>query len=263
MKTPVSYYGGKQMMLGEILPNIPEHRIYTESFFGGGAVYWAKEPVKTEVINDVNMNIVNFYEVLKNAYFDLKKRVDATLHSRETYKKALIIYDLPELFANDPVIRAWAFYIVTNQGFSCKIGTWGYDRNKRAYTIQNKIQAFNEQLSERLKYTQIECNQAVKVMLSRDSIDTFHYIDPPYINTDQGHYGGYTEEHFKRDLKAVEKLKGKFLLSTYPSDILDDFVKRNGLFTKEVKKTLCASNGAKLESRKSKIEVLTANYELK
>jgi len=29
------------------------------------------------------MNVVNFYEVLKHSYFDLKKRVEATLHSRE------------------------------------------------------------------------------------------------------------------------------------------------------------------------------------
>ena len=94
-KTPISYYGGKQSMLRHILPLIPAHKIYVEPFFGGGAVYWAKEPVKCEVINDTNMNVVNFYEVLKHNYFDLRKRVEATLHSRETYKKAMIIYDSP------------------------------------------------------------------------------------------------------------------------------------------------------------------------
>lgn len=102
-------------MLSHILPIIPEHKIYIEPFFGGGAVYWAKEPARTEIINDVNMNIVNFYEVLKHSYFELRKRIEATLHSRETYKKALIIYECPWLFADDPVVRAWAFYVCTNQ----------------------------------------------------------------------------------------------------------------------------------------------------
>ena len=41
-RTPISYYGGKQTMLPHILPLIPEHAIYTEAFFGGGAVFWAK-----------------------------------------------------------------------------------------------------------------------------------------------------------------------------------------------------------------------------
>ena len=262
MKTPISYYGGKQSMINDILPLIPEHKIYTEPFFGGGAIFWAKTPSRCEVINDVNMNIVNFYEVLKHNFFDLRKKVEATLHSRETYKKALIIYDTPELFPDDHVLRAWAFYVVTNQGFACKIGTWGYDRDKRSKTVQNKIDGFTEDLAERLKYVQIENNSAHKVIESRDTPEAFHYVDPPYINTDQGHYGGYTEEHFKRDLDALVNCKGKFLLSTYPSEILKEYTKKHGWHTKKIEKMLSASNGAKLVNRKRKIEVLTANYPL-
>ena len=64
-RTPISYYGGKQIMLKYILPLIPEHQIYTEAFFGGGAVFWAKEPSQTEIINDFNANVYNFYQILK------------------------------------------------------------------------------------------------------------------------------------------------------------------------------------------------------
>lgn len=262
MKTPISYYGGKQSMINNILPLIPHHKIYVEPFFGGGAIFWAKEPVKCEVINDVNMNIVNFYEVLKHGYFELRKKVEATLHSRETYKKALIIYDCPWLFPEDPVLRAWAFWVVTNQGFSCMIGTWGYDREKRAHTVQNKIDVFNEELSTRLRYVQIEQNDADKVIASRDSADTFVYADPPYIDTDQGHYGGYTHEHFRRDLDALSALKGKFLLSSYPSDILNEYIAKYGWHTIHIDKALNAGNGAKLATRSRKTEVLTANYEI-
>ena len=121
--------------------------------------------------------------------------------------------------------------MVTNQGFSCKIGTWGYDRNKRAYTVQNKIDSFAEELSLRLKYTQIESNQAHKVIESRDTKETFAYVDPPYIDTNQGHYGGYTHEHFKRDLNTLAAMQGKFLLSTYPSDILSEYTNMHGRIT--------------------------------
>lgn len=65
MRTPVSYYGGKQSMLNEILPRIPKHRIYTEVFFGVGAVFWAKEKVEVEVVNDLNREVINFYQQLK------------------------------------------------------------------------------------------------------------------------------------------------------------------------------------------------------
>lgn len=33
LKTPISYYGGKQNMLKNILPLIPEHKIYIEPYF--------------------------------------------------------------------------------------------------------------------------------------------------------------------------------------------------------------------------------------
>jgi len=249
-------------MARHILPLIPEHEIYVEPFFGGGAIFWAKEPSKCEVINDVNMNIINFYEVLKHGYFELKKKIEATLHSRETYKKAMIIYDSPWLFADDEIIRAWAFWVVTNQGFSCKIGTWGYDRSKRAKTIANKVEAFKEELSDRLRLTQIEQNEAPKVITSRDTENTFVYADPPYIDTNQGHYGGYTHEHFRRDLDALAGMKGKFLLSTYPSEILTEYIEKYGWKTVHIEKMLSASNGAKLTKRKRKIEVLTANYDI-
>lgn len=39
MKTPISYYGGKQKLISKILPLLPEHTLYTEPFIGGGAVY--------------------------------------------------------------------------------------------------------------------------------------------------------------------------------------------------------------------------------
>ena len=44
MKTPISYYGGKQTLLKHILPLIPKHKLYTEAFCGGAAVLFAKRP---------------------------------------------------------------------------------------------------------------------------------------------------------------------------------------------------------------------------
>ena len=259
-KTPISYYGGKQSLLNQILPLIPKHDIYVEPFFGGGAVYWAKEPVGCEVINDVNANVINFYKVLQSQFEPLQKALETTLHSRATYKKALYIYECPRLFDDFPVVRARAFFIVCNQGFATRIGSRGYSRSKAKHTFQRKIANFKAHLTERLQTTQIENNEAHKVMLSRDTETTFHYVDPPYINSHQGHYGGYEEIHFKRDLDVLASLKGKFLLSSYPSELLDEYIKKHGRYTKRIDKPLSANGSYKGKTRKRKVEVLTANY---
>nr|DAS50173.1 MAG TPA: DNA adenine methylase [Caudoviricetes sp.] len=78
-RTPISYYGGKQTMLPHILPLIPQHKIYTEPFFGGGAVFWAKEQTKTEIINDFNANVFNFYKVLKTDFEELRMLIEKTI----------------------------------------------------------------------------------------------------------------------------------------------------------------------------------------
>ena len=257
-KTPISYYGGKQNMLKHILPLTPKHTIYTEAFFGGGAVFFAKEPATSEIINDTNNLVVNFYQVVKSDFENLKQKIEATLFSRATYSVANTIYKMPHLF--NTLQQAWAFFVATNMAFSCSVGSWGYDKyGKKSKAFLNKKLAFDISIVERLENTQIENQDACKVILSRDTTDTFHYIDPPYIDSDQGMYGGYMHSHYRELLETISTIQGKFLLSSYPSDLLEEYTKKNGWFTKTFEKPLTAAK-ANNKPRRRKIEVLTANY---
>jgi len=259
-KTPITYYGGKLNMLRHILPLIPEHKIYTEAFFGGGAVFFAKAPSASETINDTNNLVINFYEVIKTDFVSLKAKIEATLFSRATYTVALAIYRMPHLF--NKLQQAWAFYVATNMGFACNVGSWGYDKyGKRVKAFKNKKIAFDQSIYQRLENTQIEHNDACKVITSRDTMDAFHYVDPPYINSDQGLYGGYTKTDYIKLLETLSAIKGKFLLSSYPSDILDEYIHKNRWYSRRFEKPLNASLGKSGEARSSKkVEVLTANY---
>jgi DNA adenine methylase len=262
-KTPITYYGGKLNMLQHILPNIPEHKIYTETFFGGGAVFFAKEKAVSEVINDTNAMVINFYEVCKTDFENLKAKIEATIFSRATYSVAWTIYRMPHLF--NKLQQAWAFYVATNMGFGCRIGSWGFDKySKRVKAFQNKKMQFDGTILKRLSNVQIEHTNACKVLELYNTDDAFHYIDPPYINSNQGHYDGYTEADFEKLLETLSNIKGKFLLSSYPSKILDAYITRNGWYTKQFSKPLTAKKAIAGKSRDSKkTEVLTANYPLK
>ena len=41
MRTPITYYGGKQNLSERIVSMMPRHKIYCEPFFGGGAVVYS------------------------------------------------------------------------------------------------------------------------------------------------------------------------------------------------------------------------------
>ncbi len=256
----LSYYGGKTNMLKEILPRIPKHKLYTEVFFGSGAVFFAKVPTAQEVINDQNHQVINFFEQVKVNFTLLKQKIEATLFSRASYKVAQTMWNLPQLFS--PVQRAWAFFVGCNMGFAGNInGGWGYDKfGKRAGTFLNKIIRFDPSIVERLNPVTVECNDAVKVLEVYDSSNAFHYIDPPYVNTNQGHYIGYTQDDYKRLLDALSRAKGKFLLSSFPSDILDQYIEKNGWYSVSFEKALAASKSVNGKTKPKKTEVLTANY---
>lgn len=257
LRTPISYYGGKQTMLSYLLPLVPEHEIYTEAFFGGGALFWAKKKSKVEVINDLNNNVVNFYTVLKSNFSGLKPLIDATIHSRQTYRKALVIYELPWLFT--PEQRAWAFWAATNMGFSNQVGSWAYDFDgKKANQLLVRKEEFADVYSSRLEKTTIESKDACELLTTWDKPTAFHYVDPPYVGANQGHYAGYTQQQMNDLVKTLGTCKGKFLLSSYHNDTLTAAVKYFGWYQKEIN----LHNAASSTKGKRRIEVVTANYDL-
>lgn len=260
LHTPISYYGGKQKMLRHILPLIPPHHLYCEPYCGGAAVYFAKEPSKVEVINDLNEELINFYQVVQDHFRDLKKMVKGTLHSRKLHMMAWGIYCQPQQY--DRVTRAWATWVLSTQSFASQLSSsWGYDRVKGSIAIKvaNKKRQFTEELCQRLERTQIECRDAIDVIRAFDCPEAFHYLDPPYPNTNQAHYKGFDMNDLKMLLDALVGIKGKFLLSNYPQTIIEEYSQKYGWLNKRFKMPLSAS---KKSVRTTKIEVLTANYEI-
>lgn len=259
LRPPLTYYGGKQTLAPIIETLIPEHVLYGEPFFGGGAVFFLKSKSKVEVINDTNSELMNFYRVAKTRFGELDELVQQSLISRELYRQAIIIYYNPDLF--DEVKRAWAVWVLCAMGFAAKMdGAFGYDKRDGSQTkrLAFKKEMFTEQLMRRLENVQIESADALYVIQSRDHEEAFFYCDPPYIGSDMGHYKGYTEEDFRGLLEMLAAIKGKFLLSSYPSDMLNEFIKRNGWYT--LKKELIVTVNIKSRNEKKKIEILTANY---
>lgn len=262
MKTPITYYGGKQKMLKKILPLIPDHNLYCEPFVGGGAVFWGKPPSRVEVINDTNRELINFYDCVKNHFIELEQMIRISLHSRSLHHDAMVVNNNPHMFT--PVKRAWAVWVLASQSYSSKLdGTWGYDVGKASTSVKiaNKREIFTEEYAQRLQNVQIENTDALRIINSRDRVDSFFYCDPPYFNSDCGHYDGYSEEDFENLLKALSKLEGKFLLSSYPSAILTRYIKEYGWSTKSFELTVSVANATR-KPGKRKVEVLTANFNI-
>lgn len=261
MKTPITYYGGKQLMVRHILPLIPIHNLYCEPFAGGAAIFFAKQPSEVEILNDTNRELINFYKVVQSDFTSLEKEIMITLHSRDLHRKASVIYNNPDMFSE--LKRAWALWVLSSQGFAGQIdSSWGYDKTKNSTPkkIENKKQAFTYELAVRLQQVQLECADALYIIKSRDTKESFFYVDPPYYNSDMGHYDGYSKDDFEALLKLLTVIQGKFLLSSYPSDLLTGYIKAHSWQTRSFDGTV--SVAARSGKQKAKVEVLTGNYDL-
>jgi DNA adenine methylase len=260
MKTPVTYYGGKQAIIGHILKLTPYHEVYTECFLGGGSYFWAKDPVSNETINDRLDIVVNFYRQLKRNYKALKVLIDESLFARQIHTQALAIVkgNLPA----DDLYKAWAFWFTCNFSHSCKIGG-GMKYSNDSFTccpqqLINKKEEFTELLVNRIEHTHIESKDALWVLRSRNVVNGFHYQDPPYLGCDQGHYKGYTVDNLCSLLEFnATECKGKFVLSHYNHPLIDEYIEKYGW----KKQTIVHRLRATRKSGPDKVEILVYNFE--
>jgi DNA adenine methylase len=225
VKPLFGYYGGKQKIAGKIIKHLPPHTVYAEPFAGGAAVMFKKGlPITTsysyyrEVLNDTNQKLVNLYRVCQNKekLELLKHLLKYTPYSLDEYIKA------KDCDSSNDVIQAWAyFYLLTNSyshdpntGFAYgKIGE-NFPRNWQV-NIKNVDLVF-----KRLANIHISNVPAIDQIKKWDSPHTCFYCDPPYINTCQGPYKGYTEEQFKALIEVLKNCKSSFALSCYPSELV-------------------------------------------
>jgi DNA adenine methylase len=258
MRTPIIYYGGKTSMLPVIMPLIPKHTCYTEVYFGGGSIFWAKDAVKNETINDILDMVINFYQQLKSNYTALKGLITETIFSRTQHDKALsIIRSSEEVPA---VLRAWAFWFTSNFSYGNKIGggiKHSSDSSCNPPDLLTKMKnEFTEKLVERIEHVHIENRPALQVLNSRDVVQAFHFLDPPYPEADQGHYKGFTWQEYERLLVRAETIKGLFMLCNFNSPMLESYVLKNGWW--RMQKTY--NNKGMRKDDKSRTEIIVCNY---
>ena len=267
MRTPITYYGGKQQMANIILGMMPAHKVYCEPYFGGGAIFFAKGKSFVEVINDIDDRIITFYEVCQDAvlFRQLQERIQHTLDSEREFLRADKIWRDPKAARNSVEI-AWTVWLQCNMGYGgSPEGGWKWDNgtsgSHSGVVMDNYRNDFTKKVHERLKYVQISCRDALKVIQQRDTEDTFFFLDPPYPGCVQKHYSGFTKENLEELLDMLTHIKGKFLLCNFDNPVLKRFVKKEG-WNMSVKDMPLRVANRVTGGTKRKQEVMVYNYEI-
>lgn len=242
IKSPALRYHGSKFRLWPWLQQFfPQHHIYTESFGGGAAVLLQKQRSYSEVYNDLDRHIVNFFRVLrdKEQALELERLVRLTPFAREEFEQA---FDDVE----DPVEQARRVLVRALMGFGSAGATKGQtgfriDTRRKYGTASNIWARYPDQialLTTRLQEVIIENRPALEVIKQHDSKDTLHYVDPPYLKEVRNVRGDcYRHEMNRSDhielLKTLNTMEGMIVVSHYPCDLYKNMLSDWATYTTE------------------------------
>ena len=226
MDSCLKWHGGKAYLAKKIVAMMPPHIHYVEPYAGGLSVLFAKDPEgHSEVVNDINGDLSTFWRVLQNVdtWRDFQRIMQAVPFSAVEYQDA----SKSQVFDTD-VDRAVAFFIRCRQSMAGRMDSFApLSRNRTRRGMNEQASAWLSAVDglpavhERLKRVVVLNADAVAVIRQQDGPNTLFYCDPPYL-----HETRTAPEVYEHEMSAIEhadlldtlsRLKGKFLLSGYPS----------------------------------------------
>lgn len=224
-----------------------KHRVYLYAGGLGEAWNWPHAGV-SEVANDLNGYLINFYRVLKDprAFKELQRLLSATPFSRIEWEDAnatmvrLMAKTRPEAFdpaKPDPKLAA-LFFVWNRQSMAGRMDTFSPltktrtrgGRNAEVNSWWSGIEALPE-VRERLDHFVVEHMDAVKLGKKEDKKDTLFYADPTYVVSETRGEGRSTADVYAVETTGemheqliewlAKGIKGKMMLSGYRNKLYD------------------------------------------
>jgi DNA adenine methylase len=220
------WHGGKWRLAPWILSNFPEHKVYVEPYGGAGSVLIRKQRSYAEIYNDLDGEVVNLFNMVRECGRQLGENLYLTPYARTEFVKS---YEKSE----DTLEQARRTVIRSFMGFGSnshnKKTGFRSNSNRSGTTPAHDWKNYPECLAQtidRLRGVVIENRDAKQVMLQHDSPDTLHYVDPPYLPETRDKGRDYrhemnVSEHLEL-LQFLKTLRGRVVLSCYNTPMYDD-----------------------------------------
>ena len=297
--SPLKYPGGKSPLARRIVSLFPPkcknpnksdskdagYLHYVEPYFGGGSVLLENNPIGiSEVANDANHKLMNFWSVLQNkSLFDAFHRIlEAMPFAYDEFLNAAeVLAGIPpeinfgaatgllENKAALAVAQACAFFVRCRQSLAARGDDFSpLTKNRTRRGMNEQVSAWLNSIDglpavhNRLRRIVILNQPALKVIKSQDGPRTLFYLDPPYIHSSRvscGEYGEFEMSNHDHNvlIRTLEGTKGRFLLSGYRNALYD-----SDLFLKQCNRVEFDvpnyASGAK--SKRRMIECVWMNY---
>lgn len=270
----VKWVGGKRQLLEEITPLLPKQiNSYCEPFLGGGAVLFSLQPSQA-IVNDLNQDLINVYEVIRD---DIELLIESLKKHENTSEYFYAIRDIDrnkETYRTLSKIEKASRFIYLNK--TCFNGLFrvnsagefnspfGHYKNPNIVN-EPVLKAVNKYFNANNISFYSEDFAATLERLKKGS---FVYFDPPYDPvSDTANFTGYNKGGFNKDEQIrlknccddLTKRGIKFLLSNSATDFIKELYQEYEITIVQAKRAI----NADATKRGAVEEVLIRNYGIK
>lgn len=237
----VKWPGGKSRMLKTLMPIISDipHNCYVEPFFGGGAVMFAKQPAKHEVINDINGDLINLYRQVQAHPDALIRELRLLQNSRHTFCQFRLQY--MQRFTTE--IQRAAQYLY------CNWFSFGGQGSSYAVARTNGISKRNlmkkiARISRRLDKVAIENLDWERCITLYDYPEALFFIDPPYTAGQTSSYDMWTVDDLTHLHDVLKSVKGNWIVTMNDCPAAREIFSLHPFLEVETKFSLAKNTGA-------------------
>lgn len=204
------WIGGKRRLAKHLLPMFGPHECYVEPFCGAAALFFMKEPVRAEVINDINGDLVNLYRVIQHHLEEFIRQFKWALVSRQLWNWM----DSTPVETLTDIQRAVRFFYMQKCGFGGKVQGRTFGTSTTSGPRLNLLR-IEEELSQahlRLAAATIEHLPWQECIRRYDRPHTLFYCDPPYWGT-EGYGVDFSLEQYDQLASLARSIKGQMIIS--------------------------------------------------
>lgn len=264
----VKWAGGKRQLIPQIEEYLPqEYNKYIEPFVGGGALFFHLKP-RNAVLIDVNEDLINCYNVIKNNVSELIQSLKKHKNDKDYYYQVRSVDREIESFQKWSDVEKASRTIFMNR--CCYNGLYRVN-SKGFFNVpfgRYKNPKFCNELNlnavhETLKNAKI-IQGSFETCLDHAEKGDFVYFDPPYHPlSETANFTSYTKDNFGKDsqvkllevFKKLDQRDCKVMLSNSHNDFILDLYKEFKIITLSAKRAINSN-----ASRRGEIkEILVLN----
>ncbi len=259
MNSFIPWVGGKSRLRKQIIGLFPQERpdLYVEVFGGAGWVLFGRDKhAKTEVFNDWDGHLINLYRCIQSHCGELQREIirggaEVSLCSHELFKDYLEQLNTRGL---TDIQRAARYFYIIRISYGAKKEAFCCNRR----TLDSAAAKLPE-IQQRLKDVVIENRDFEAIIKIYNKPGALFYCDPPYFNAEQ-YYQGFGPGDHERLKKALESIKGRFVLSYNDTPEIRELYAGYNIIATERANDLSSRHGA---GRATYKELIITSYAVK